>query len=102
MFLTTSKFKFLHVKNHTGPGLSYDAWCKSIGCILQNVLFPYMNVSIVTKNNVMQGLLAMKTLMAALIQRTSINSFLKCSRKMTAPHWVIGCEYIIFQTCVIY
>ena len=41
MFLTTSKFKLLHVKNHTGPGLSYDAWCKSIGCILQNVLFPY-------------------------------------------------------------
>ena len=41
MFLTTSKFKFLHVKNHAGPGLSYDAWCKSIGCILQNLLFPY-------------------------------------------------------------
>ena len=25
MFLTTSKFKFLDVKNYIGPGLSYDA-----------------------------------------------------------------------------
>ena len=31
MFLSTSKFKFLHVKNYIGPGLSYDAWCKSMG-----------------------------------------------------------------------
>ena len=34
MFLTTSKFKSLHVKDYAGPGLSYDAsqWvvdCKS-------------------------------------------------------------------------
>ena len=28
MFLTTSKFKFLDVKNYIGPGLRYDAWCK--------------------------------------------------------------------------
>ena len=28
MFLTTSKFKFLDIKNYIGPGLSYDAWCK--------------------------------------------------------------------------
>ena len=26
MFLTTSKFKFLDVKNFIGPALSYDAW----------------------------------------------------------------------------
>ena len=34
MFLTTSKFKFLDVKNYIGPGLSYDAWCRSMGCRL--------------------------------------------------------------------
>ena len=34
MFLTTSKFKCLDVKNFFGPGLSYDAWCKSMGCRL--------------------------------------------------------------------
>ena len=32
--LTTSKFKCLGVKNFFGPGLSYDAWCKSMGCRL--------------------------------------------------------------------
>ena len=26
MFLTTSKFKFLDVKNYIGPGLSYAVW----------------------------------------------------------------------------
>ena len=41
MFLTTSKFKFLDVKNYVGPGLSYDAWCKSMGCRLQKLMFPY-------------------------------------------------------------
>ena len=40
MFLTTSKLKFLDVKNYIGPGLSYDAWCKSMGCRLQKVMFP--------------------------------------------------------------
>ena len=40
MFLTTSKFKFLDVKNYIGPGLSY-AWCKSMGCRLQKLMFPY-------------------------------------------------------------
>ena len=39
--LTTSKFKFLDVKNYIGPGLSYDAWCKSMGCRLQKLMFPY-------------------------------------------------------------
>ena len=41
MFLTTSKFKFLDVKNYIGPGLSYDAWCKSMRCRLQKLMFPY-------------------------------------------------------------
>ena len=41
MFLTTSKFKILDVKNYIGPGLSYDAWCKSMGCRLQKLMFPY-------------------------------------------------------------
>ena len=36
MFLTTSKFKISDVKNYIGPGLSYDAWCKSMGCRLQS------------------------------------------------------------------
>ena len=36
MFLTASKFIFLDVKNYIGPGLSYDAWCKSMGCRLQS------------------------------------------------------------------
>ena len=41
MFLNTSKFKFLDVKNYIDPGLSYDAWCKSVGCRLQKLMFPY-------------------------------------------------------------
>ena len=41
MFLTTSKFKFLDVRNYIGPGFSYDAWCKSMGCRLQRLMFPY-------------------------------------------------------------
>ena len=41
MFLTTSKFKFLDVKNYIGPGLSYDVWCTLMGCRLQRLVFPY-------------------------------------------------------------
>ena len=41
MFLTTPKFKFLDVKSYIGPGLSYDACCKSMGCRLQKLMFPY-------------------------------------------------------------
>ena len=41
MFLTTSKFKFLDVKNYIGLGLSYGVWCKSMGCKLQKLMFPY-------------------------------------------------------------
>ena len=41
MFLTTSRFKFLDVKNYVGTGLSLDAWFKSMGCRLQKLMFPY-------------------------------------------------------------
>ena len=41
MFLTTSRFKFLDVKNYIGPDLSYDRWCKSMCCRLQKLMFPY-------------------------------------------------------------
>ena len=41
MFITTSRFKFLDVKSYIGPGLSYDAWCRSMGCKLHKLVFPY-------------------------------------------------------------
>ena len=41
MFLTIPKFKFLDVKNYIGPGLSYDAWWKSMGCRLKKSMFQY-------------------------------------------------------------
>ena len=41
MLLTTSKFKFLDVKNYDGPGLSLYAWFRSMGCRLQKLMFPY-------------------------------------------------------------
>ena len=40
-FLTTSKVKFLGVKNYIGPGLSYDAWYKLMGFRLQKLMLPY-------------------------------------------------------------
>ena len=39
--MTTSKFTFLDIKSYNGPGLSYDVWCKSMGCRLQKLMFPY-------------------------------------------------------------
>ena len=41
MFLTSSKFQFLVVKNCIKPGISYDTWCKSTGCKLQKLMFSY-------------------------------------------------------------
>ena len=41
MLLSTPRFKFLDLKNYIGPGLSYHAWCKSMGCRLQKLMFPY-------------------------------------------------------------
>ena len=40
MFLSTSNFKFLDIKNYLAPGLSYDAWCRAYGCELQKLAFP--------------------------------------------------------------
>ena len=41
MFLSTSNFKFLDIKNYLALGLSYDAWCRAYGCELQKIAFPY-------------------------------------------------------------
>ena len=41
MFLTSSEFKFLDIKNYLAPGLSYDMWCKAYGCELKKLIFPY-------------------------------------------------------------
>ena len=41
MFLTTDKFKFLDIKNFLGGGMSYDKWCKYLGCKLEKLVFPY-------------------------------------------------------------
>ena len=41
MFLSTSNFKFLDIKNYLAPGLSYDAWCRAYGCELQKLAFLY-------------------------------------------------------------
>ena len=41
MLLTISKFKFLDVKYYIGPGVSYDACLKSMGCRLKKLMFPY-------------------------------------------------------------
>ena len=32
MFLTTSRFKFIDIKNFLAPGMSYEKWCKSLEC----------------------------------------------------------------------
>lgn len=41
MFLTTSKFKFLDIKNFLAPGMSYDRWCKSLEFMREKLVFPY-------------------------------------------------------------
>ena len=41
IFLTTEKFKFLDIKNFLAAGMSYDQWCKSLGCKLEKLVFPY-------------------------------------------------------------
>ena len=41
MFLTTDEFKFIDIINFLGPGMSYDKWCKSLGCKLEKLVFPY-------------------------------------------------------------
>ncbi|XP_057302867.1 uncharacterized protein LOC130637032 [Hydractinia symbiolongicarpus] len=41
MFLTSSKFKFIDIKNFLAPGLSYEKWCKSLECNVKKLVFPY-------------------------------------------------------------
>ena len=41
MFLTTSKFKFIDIKNFLAPGMSYAKWCKTLDCGLEKLVFPY-------------------------------------------------------------
>ncbi|XP_057310306.1 uncharacterized protein LOC130648282 [Hydractinia symbiolongicarpus] len=41
MFFTTSRFKFLDIKNFLSPVMSYDQWCKSLDCKLKKLVFPY-------------------------------------------------------------
>jgi len=41
MFLTTDELKFLDIRNFLAPGLSYEAWCKSLGCKLEKLIFLY-------------------------------------------------------------
>ena len=41
MFLTTSKFKFLDIKNYIRPGLNYYGRWNSMSCRLQKLMSPY-------------------------------------------------------------
>ena len=41
MFLTTGRFKFLDIKNFLAPKMSYEKWCKSLECELEELVFPY-------------------------------------------------------------
>ena len=41
IFLTTPKFKLLDVKNYIELGLSYDTWCKSMGCRQEKLMLRY-------------------------------------------------------------
>ena len=56
-----------------------------------------MNVSIVTKN-CHAGPIGYEDFNGSLNTKDKHKQFLKCSWKMTAPQWVIGCEYTTFQT----
>ena len=100
MFLITPKFKFLDVKNYIGPGISYDAWCKSTDCRLQKLMFPYewldsyeklSHVGPVSYEDFYSDLKSSNHLT---LQGMNMNNFKNCSRKMTVPQWVIGCGYV--------
>ena len=97
MFLTICSFKFLDVKNCIGPGLIYDAWCKSMICRLQKLMFPYEWLDSYEKLRHV-GPVSFTVALNLLLQGMNTNSFLKCSRKMIASQWVIGCGHITLQT----
>ena len=91
MFLTAFKFIFLDVKNYIGPGLSYDAWCKLMGCRLQKLMFPYEWLDSYKKLSHV-GPVSYEDFYSSLKPTSN------CSRQMNVPQWVIGCGYITFQT----
>ena len=101
MFLTTSKFKFLDVKNYIGPGLSYDAWCKSMGCRLQKLMFPYEWLDSYEKLSHV-GPVSYEdfysNLKSSNITRDEYEQFLKLFKENDCTTWVIGCGYITLQT----
>ena len=82
MFITTSRFKFLDVKNYSGPGLSYDAWCRSMGCKLHKLVFPYEwldsyeKLNLPCHNIVFQDFFS--TLDGGCIMQHTKNAILKC------------------------
>ena len=39
--LITPRFKFLDVRNHLTPSLSYNGWSKANGCATEKLIFPY-------------------------------------------------------------
>ena len=88
MFLTTPKFKFLDFKNYIGPGLSYDAWCKLMGCRLKKLIFLDEWLDSYEKK-VMQVQIGTVVLNLQL-QGIHTSSFSNCTRKMIVPQCVIG------------
>ena len=98
MFLTTSKFKFLDVKNYIGHGLSHDAWT------LEKLMFPYEWLDSYEKLS-HEGPVSYEDFYSSLkytITRDEYKQFLACLRKIIVPQWVIGCGYITLQTLSIY
>ena len=41
MFLMSTKFKFLDVKNYLAPGLSLVDWCRANKFQVEKLVFPY-------------------------------------------------------------
>ena len=100
MFLSTSKFKFLHVKNYIGPGLSYDAWCKSMGFSLQKLMFPYKWLDSYKKLSHVDPVSYedFHSSLKPTITRDEYEQFLKLFEENIVLQWVIGCKYITLQT----
>ena len=95
MFITTSRSKFLDVKYYIGPGLSYDAWCRSMGCKLHKLVFPYEwldsyeKLNLPCYNIVFQGFFS--TLDGGCIMQRTKNALLK--------HQLFTKEYIQDRQC---
>ena len=98
MFLITPKFK--DVKNYIGPGLSYDAWCMSMGCRLQKLMFPYEWLDSHEKLSqvVPVGYEDFYSSIKATIAKDEYEQFVNMFKANIAQQWVIGCEYKTLQT----